>query len=114
MKDNRDTIFQVITAIVFIAGFYFQNEYILLIAGTPVLVASWYWLHDKIITPINILENKTEELRKDLNTRKEIEDLKMEVTLLKSRRGGLNPFLFMVVLIIIAIIMLYLRDIGLI
>ena len=116
-KDNKEIVFEIITGLIVIVGIYTENKYVLFFSLFPVCVSLWFWYNDNIVYPIKSLEEKTKELYKDLNTRKEIEDMKMklsELTMIirENKKGGLNPFLFIMILVLIIIIMMYLRDKG--
>lgn len=68
---------------------------------------------------LQIVEKETKELRKDLNMRKEIEEIKRQIMEIKMRlyqnkKAGLDPIWFIIVIGAIIIIMFYLRDKGLI
>lgn len=118
-KDNKELVFESISAMIVIVGIYTQNRYLLFFSFFPVCVSLWFWYNDNVVKPIKCLEEKTKELYKDLNTRKEIESMKMRISELamiirENKKGGLNPFLFIMILILIVMIMMYLRDKGLI
>lgn len=117
-EKNKDILFQGIGALIIILGMYTKNEYILLVAGASICIAAWYWYAENLAVPIESLQKEIKDLRKDLNMRKEIEDIRLALyevkRMIKNKQGGLNPFLFIILLIVIIMIMMYLRDKGLI
>jgi hypothetical protein len=115
MKDNRDTIFQVVTALMLVAGIYLGKQYLLALSCVPIGIALWFWYKDAVTIPIIELRDITKELQKDLNTRKEIEEIKMQLHIIKnSKKGGMNPFLFLALMGILIALLLYLKEVGVI
>ena len=101
---------------VFPYSVYTGNQYLIFGTIVSASISIWFWYESNITKPIQQLQEGIKELHKDLNTRKEIEDMKIkmqEVLLrLKDKKAGINPFLFIIILAIIAMIILYLKDKG--
>jgi hypothetical protein len=118
-REDKETIFQILSAIAFIVGFYTGDKYVLIISIGIIFLSISFWYRDNLIMPIKLLQEETKMLHKDLNMRKEVEDVKLQLALIKmqlkeSKKGGLDPTWFIVVIVIIILIMFYLRDKGLI
>ncbi len=114
-KDNKEIIVDIVTGIMVIVGMYTNNKYILFFSIVPVCVSIGFWYKRNLSNPITILEEKITEISKDLNTRKEIEDIKIQLMVLKmnaNKKAALNPLWLISILVIIIIIMMYLRDKG--
>ncbi len=116
-KENKETIIEIITGIMVIVGLYTNNKYVLFFSMLPICISVAFWYNRNVSDPIKSLEEGTKELHKDLNTRKEIENIKIQVMVLKmklkeSKKAGLDPFWFISILAIIAMIVLYLKDKG--
>lgn len=116
-RDNKETVFEVVSALSIVIGMYTNNQYVLFFSILPLCVTLWYWYENNITKPIDELRGETTELHKDLNMRKEIENIKVNIMeiqykLKENKKAALNPFLFISLLVIIIIIMMYLRDKG--
>ena len=114
-KDNKETIVDIITGVMVIVGIYTNNKYVLFSTIIPICISIGNWYSRNLSEPIVKLELKTEELSKDLNTRKEIENIKIQIMELKmkeSKKAALNPLLLICILVVIIMIMMYLRDKG--
>ena len=58
-----------------------------------------------------------EKDNKDLNMRKEIEEIKIQmlniqISLKESKKGGMNPFLFIIIVLLLIMAILYLKEKG--
>ncbi len=115
-KDSKETIVEIITAFLVVISAYTGNQYLIFGTIVSTSISLWFWYDSNITRPIKQLQDETKELHKDLNTRKEIENIKMkmqEILLrIKDKKAGINPFLFIIILAIIAMIILYLKDKG--
>ncbi|MEK6868281.1 MAG: hypothetical protein AABX98_05670, partial [Nanoarchaeota archaeon] len=78
-KENKETIVEIITVFIVILTVYTENEYLLLGSIVSISISLWFWYNNNITEPIKQLQNQTSELHKDLNTRKELEELRMKI-----------------------------------
>ena len=117
-KDNKETIFEIITIGTIIAGAYSNNKYVIIVAVISLSASLWFWYGNNITNPIQTITSETKELRKDLNMRKELEGIKMKLEILnmqmKQKRASINPFLFIIILLLIVMLIMYLKDKGII
>ncbi len=116
-KDNKETIFQIISAIATVLALYTKDKYIVIISFITIMTSVFFWYGENIITPLSFLQQETRELRKDLNMRKEIEEVKQQMSIINMRitqtkKGGLDPIWFIIIIGAIIIVMLYLQDKG--
>ena len=116
-KDNKEIIFEIITVIAAVLGVYFGNEYLFITALVSISIALWFWYNENIVNPFQIVAQETKELRKDLNMRKEIEEIKIQmlniqISLKESKKGGMNPFLFIIIVLLLIMAILYLKEKG--
>lgn len=117
-KDNKETIFEVIAVVMSIAGLYTSNRYVIVVGLIGLCVSIWFWYNNNLTNPIEEIRNETKELRKDLNSRKELEEIKMTIELMKlqlgNKKASINPFLLIIILLLIAMLIMYLKDKGII
>ncbi|MBI5072311.1 hypothetical protein HZA99_00680 [Candidatus Woesearchaeota archaeon] len=114
-KDNKEIVFEIITVIAAVLGVYFGNEYLFITALVSIFIALWFWYNENIVDPLKVVAMETKELRKDLNMRKEIEELKVQMFQLKmtqSKKAGINPFLFIILVLLLIMVVLYLKEKG--
>jgi hypothetical protein len=79
MKDNKNILFQILSILLIVGGLIFGNN-VVIIGGFIIIVLSGiFWFRDNLIFPIKRLEFEIKNLRKDLNIRKEIEDIKIKL-----------------------------------
>lgn len=116
MQDNRITIFQILSAVAFIGGVLLGDAFSIIAGIIPVLLSMIFWYQDKINHPIKMLADGLNGLRKDLNIRKELEDIRLDLVglknMIKNRRGALDPGTFVIVLLLIVLLILYLKRQG--
>lgn len=83
-KNNKETVFQFFSALTLIVGLFLSNYFIIIGSFVPLVLSIMFWYDDNIKNPIRELRDETRSLRKDLNIRKEIEDIRIELLDLKN------------------------------
>lgn len=84
LRDNKETLFQLLSGIIIIAGVFLKSSILMISGVLPVLLSIWFWYRENLNIPIKELEREVKELRKDLNTRKELENIKVRLNLLEN------------------------------
>ena len=116
MKNNSETIFQIASGILILLGAIFKSIPIIITGLVPIIISVVVWYRNAVKNPIQELGQEQKELRKDLNMRKEIEEIKRKMEhltyALKNKKGALDPATFLIILIILVVIVLILQEKG--
>lgn len=116
MQDYRTTIFQILSAVAFVSGIGLEEDLLIIASAIPVIMSILFWYQDHVSRPIKKLSVGLNGLSKDLNIRKELEDIRLDLSglknMIKNRRGALDPATFIILLILLALLILYLKRQG--
>ena len=119
--DNKETLFQILSGVLIITGILFKNIPAIAIGSVPILFSIGFWYKENIQNPLTDLTGMIYRLRQDLNIRKEIEDLKMEILTLKrnaddrqkfNKKGALDPITYLIILALLIFLILILQSQG--
>lgn len=117
MQDYGATIFQILSAIAFAGGLGLGEDFLIIASAIPVTISIILWYQNNVSRPIKKLSAGLNGLNKDLNIRKELEDIRLDLAglknMIKNRRGALDPGTFIILLILLALLILYLKKSGL-
>lgn len=82
-KSNEEAIFQLMSVLLIMAGILFDNRFVLIASLIPLATAIWFWYDNTIRNPLKKVQDEIKEIHKDLNTRKELEDIRIRLSRLE-------------------------------
>lgn len=83
-RDNKELIFQILGGVLILGGIFKDLEYLWITGLIPIVISIILWVNDNIISPIKENNKEIQSLKKDLNTRKEIENIKIQLIEIKN------------------------------
>jgi len=83
-KDTLEIIFQFLSGLLLVGGITYNYQIATFASIIPIVLSIWFWFQKNISLPIIELQEKINNLQKDLNIRKEYEDLKIKLAIIEN------------------------------
>lgn len=117
---NLEILISIIGALLSLSGFVLDNYYIVSFGVIAILIYTYSYVKKNIFEKIKNNERLLKNITKDINTHKEINELKAKISFLegvqsmmKNKKGFLDPISLVIVVILLVLLVMFLRSKGL-
>ncbi len=84
MDSQLETIFQFFSGLLLVGGITLNYQLATFGSIIPIILSMWFWFQRNINNPIEELKEDIQAFQKDLNTRKEYEELRLKLAIIEN------------------------------
>ncbi|MBW2974935.1 hypothetical protein KY366_04420 [Candidatus Woesearchaeota archaeon] len=118
---NLGALISIIGLLISLGGVVIDNIYLISVGIIAILIYTSLYLKASIFDRISGNEISIKNLSKEINTSKEINQLKEKISnlegkfsMMKNRKGFIDPISLLIILILLVLLILYLKEKGVI